>query len=427
MVEQHVFAVDRQESLNCFEASQLDIKTCHIYTQTFFLGEPVVYHPGHLSSPVCTHISEIHNDNFTCAHSTTARTIPIRQARFLLLKLSLSDIDAATKGPDLPLGERMWWRRWFETENARCLGKQKVCAPCCGRVLKRYQLAITAANTWTCPRCKVGDWEADQSAPQPPTEVQHSAHEAWSHHWTAQPQPNGQPGPSSGAQLEAQPSSQPWSPLQVQQESPQEQQPSDAHQLEQQFVPPKAWPTQHGESPEAEQSGNNWQQWAQRPPESHPPQPLQSAETPQLEQQSAEAWPTHRWEQEALGAMQRTPGAVQLGEQPEQPQPPPNEASYPWRQTQAPPPKRSRAAAERGVITTWRQERYGFARFLGIEERVLVHQSDCVDHVLQVGDCVTGHLHRRRHDGKLQLFKVSKAAVESPVDERVHAALLGLA
>jgi len=106
-----------QESLNCFEAPHLDINTCHIYTQTFFLGEPVVYHPGHLSSPVCTHIAAIHSDSFTCGHSTSARVIPIRQARFVLLKLSLSDIDAATKVPDLPLGERILWKRWFENEN----------------------------------------------------------------------------------------------------------------------------------------------------------------------------------------------------------------------------------------------------------------------------------------------------------------------
>jgi len=288
----------------------------------------------------------------------------------------------------------------------------------------------------------VGD--AEQSAPPQP-EVQHSAPEAWHHYWAAaqqqqqqqQQQAHGQGRPHYNIPA---PSWQHWEPQPIQQgqepQPPQEQVSSDAPQLEQQFVLPQAWPTQHMEpqpvgasqlSPEAAQLWN-------QPPEPHPPQPVQWPEKAQLEQPPPEAWPTQHWApaEQLTGANQRseeaqTPGAVQLGEGVQPTQPPTEAASHPWRQTQAPPQKRSRVAVDKGVITTWRQQRYGFARFLGYDERVLIHQSDCVDQVLQVGDCVTGHLHRRRCDGKLQLFKVTKIAAESPLDERVRVALLGLA
>ena len=171
----------------------------------------------------------------------------------------------------------------------------------------------------------------------------------------------------------------------------------------------EAWPTQ----PPVDQFTQ------QSPPQEAWQGKRSEQETVQLEQQPAEAWPTKHWAEQNQG--EAFPRAVQVGEE----VPEANPTSYPWRQAQGPPPKRSRVAAERGVLTTWRQERYGFARFLGYDERVLVHQSDC-DQALKVGDAVTGHLHRRR-DGKLQCFKVLKIVAESPLDARVHDALLGLA
>ena len=296
----------------------------------------MLYHPPHTASPVPTHISTIAHDFFMCGHSTTSRMIPLRHAQYVLLKLSLSDIDAATKGPELGIGERLWWKRWFEDENWRTLGKQRLYAPCCGRILKRYQLEVGTGNTWTCPRCKVGDWG-------PPTSAQ----------------------PELQSELPA--------------EAPQ---PGTA----QQCGLPETVPKQEKEQPGAVQESAGEQQSRAV---------LFDGEDAQQEQTPS-------------------PAAVNT-----------SDGVYPWRQTaEWQPQKRCRMSEESGVITSWKQ-RYGFARFIGYEERVLIHRSDCVDQV-QVGDVVTGHVHRRR-DGKLQCFKIWKLATEAQQAERVHDVLLGLA
>jgi len=322
--------------LNRFEAPFIDVKTGCPYTQTFWEGEPVLYHPPHKASPVPTHIATIAHDFFTCGDSTTSRMIPLRHAQHILLKLSLSDIDAATKSSELNIGERVWWKRWFNDENWRTQGKQRISAPCCGRILKRYQLEVGDGNVSTCPRCKVGDWV------QPPS---------------AQPEMQSEP-PAEAPQPEA----------------------------AQQCVPQEVVPKQGEEQPEAVQKSAEKQQ-------------------PQAAQHDEEKT------------------------QPEQPASPaaanPSDNLHPWQQTaEWQPQKRYRVSMESGVVTSWHQ-RYGFARFIGYEERVLIHRSDCIDQV-QVGDSVTGQMHRRR-DGKLQCFKVSKLATEAQQAEHINDVLLGLA
>ena len=131
------FSFDVEESLTRFEAPFADVKSGAIYTCTFHMGEPVLYHPPHKACPVATHVTQITRDFFTCGDTTTGRMMPLRMAQKLLTKLSLVDIEAATKGPDMPLGERLLWKKWLENENWRIQGKQRTQAPCCGRVVKR--------------------------------------------------------------------------------------------------------------------------------------------------------------------------------------------------------------------------------------------------------------------------------------------------
>ena len=150
-----------QESLNSFETAFVDVKSGATYTQTFHLGEPVLYHPAHKATPVLSHISEISHEFFTCGDSTTGRMIPRRLAQRWITKLSLGDIEDAAKGPDMPLGERLLWKTWLEQENSRIHGRKRIRAPCCGRIIKRLHLEELSPNVWCCTRCKQGDWGED--------------------------------------------------------------------------------------------------------------------------------------------------------------------------------------------------------------------------------------------------------------------------
>ena len=152
------FSFDVEESLTRFEAPFADAKSGAIYTCTFHMGEPVLYHPPHKASPVATHVTQITRDFFTCGDTTTGRMMPLRMARKVLTKLSLVDIEAATKGPDMPLGERLLWKKWLENENWRIQGKQRTQAPCCGRLVKRMYLEELSPGVISCPKCKLGDW-----------------------------------------------------------------------------------------------------------------------------------------------------------------------------------------------------------------------------------------------------------------------------
>ena len=89
------FAVE--ETLNRFEAPLADVKSGAIYTQTFHLGEPVLYHPPHKAAPAATHVTQITREFFTCGDTTTGRMMPLQTAQKCLTKLSLVGIEDATK------------------------------------------------------------------------------------------------------------------------------------------------------------------------------------------------------------------------------------------------------------------------------------------------------------------------------------------
>ena len=119
----------------------------------------MIYHPGHKSKPVLTHIATIGSDYFIADDSCTDRMIPIRHAqRTLKFKLTLSDVEREVDGISLDPGERVLWRRWFEDENTRMLGKRRVSAPCCGRSVQQYKLEAHGPHLLCCSRCKSGDW-----------------------------------------------------------------------------------------------------------------------------------------------------------------------------------------------------------------------------------------------------------------------------
>ena len=92
------FSFDVEESLTRFEAPFADVKSGAVYTCAFHMGEPVLYHPPHKACPVATHVTQITKDFFTCGDTTTGRMMPLRMAQKCLTKLSLVDIEAATKG-----------------------------------------------------------------------------------------------------------------------------------------------------------------------------------------------------------------------------------------------------------------------------------------------------------------------------------------
>ena len=111
-----------EETLNKFEASFNDRRTGRHYTVTFFEGEPVLYHPGHKSKPVLTHIATVGSDYFIADDSSTGRMIPIRHAqRTLKFKLTLSDVEREVEGNSLDPGERVLWR-WHDEGSPTALG-----------------------------------------------------------------------------------------------------------------------------------------------------------------------------------------------------------------------------------------------------------------------------------------------------------------
>ena len=151
-----------QETISRFEAPFPDPRSGIVYTTTFHLGEPCLYHPPHKPTPVATHVTQITRDYFTCGDSTTERMIPLRMASKVLTKLSLPDIEIAIKcSSDMTFGEKMFWQKYFDNENMRLQGKQRICAPCCGRIVKRFYLEEVSTGVWTCPKCKFGDWGQD--------------------------------------------------------------------------------------------------------------------------------------------------------------------------------------------------------------------------------------------------------------------------
>ena len=165
------FGVALEQTLNRFEAAWVDVHTGAPHTVSFFLEEPVLYHPPHLAKPTLTHIGAITKEYFIVGNSTTQRMIPIGQSQKILkFKLTLEDIEREVHGDSLDIGERMVWRRWLDVQNLRLVRKSRVRAPWCGRVKYRYQLEADVAGNYYCDVCwqlepqhwAQGAWQADQ-------------------------------------------------------------------------------------------------------------------------------------------------------------------------------------------------------------------------------------------------------------------------
>ena len=136
-----------------FEA-KFDDRAGGTYTITYFLGEPVLYHPGHLAKPVFTHIELIADGFFVVGNSTTGRMIPFGQAqRVLKVKLTVDDMEREVYGGELDAAERLLWRRWVANENARQFRKSRVQVTCCGRFRYRYQIEQDEHGNWWCDAC----------------------------------------------------------------------------------------------------------------------------------------------------------------------------------------------------------------------------------------------------------------------------------
>ena len=76
-----------------FEA-KFDDRAGGTYTITYCLGEPVLYHPGHLAKPVFTHIELIAGGFFVAGNPTLSRMIPLGHAeRVLKVKLAADDVE----------------------------------------------------------------------------------------------------------------------------------------------------------------------------------------------------------------------------------------------------------------------------------------------------------------------------------------------
>ena len=136
---------------------------------SFWVGEPVLYHPPHLAKPVFTHIDVISEGHFVVANSTTGRMIPFAQAQKVLqVKLSLDDIEREVQGNELDAAERFLWRRWVSTVNHCNHRKSRVQVQCCGRYKFRYQLAQDTDGKFYCDNC----WAA---VPPCPPAAQHVA------------------------------------------------------------------------------------------------------------------------------------------------------------------------------------------------------------------------------------------------------------
>ena len=123
------FVVASEESLNRFEAPFVDERTGAHYTVSFFVREPVLYHPAHLAKPSFTHVSYIAKDYFVVGASTTDRMIPIRRAQQVLFKLTLDEIERELEGNELDACEKLMWRRWADAEAGRIARKSRVQVP----------------------------------------------------------------------------------------------------------------------------------------------------------------------------------------------------------------------------------------------------------------------------------------------------------
>ena len=152
-----------------FETTFVDPYTRGRCTVTFWVGEPVLYHPGHLAKPVFTHIDLISDGFFVVANSTTGRMIPFAQTQKVLkVKLSLDEIEELQQGGELDPAERLLWRRWVSTVNHCNHRKSRVQVQCCGRYKFRYQLAQDTDGKFFCDNC----WAA---VPPCPPAAQHVA------------------------------------------------------------------------------------------------------------------------------------------------------------------------------------------------------------------------------------------------------------
>ena len=105
--------------------------------------------------------------------------------------------------------------RWFDDENARFFGKQRVRAPCCNRVCKVYELG----EDWCCSRCRVGDWEGPLLEPpaaakriweavyaEPPGDTGPAPGSEKSELWGADGQQSSEPEAEAGSEAPAEPS-----------------------------------------------------------------------------------------------------------------------------------------------------------------------------------------------------------------------------
>ena len=148
------FVVASEDKLNQFETVYVDEHTKARYTITFFLGEPVLYHPPHQAKASFTHITHIAKDCFVVGTSTTDRMFPVGRAQQVLFKLSLDEIERELDGTELDAGEKLIWRRWVDAEARRFARKNRVQAPCCGRYTCRYQLETDEGGLQRCGKCR---------------------------------------------------------------------------------------------------------------------------------------------------------------------------------------------------------------------------------------------------------------------------------
>ena len=154
------FVVASEDSLNRFEAPFVDEHTNDRYTVSFFVREPVLYHPAHQAKPSFTHISYISKGYFVVGASTTDRMIPIRRTQQVLFKLSPDDIEREIEGNQLDPGERCIWRRWADADALRRNRKSRIRAPCCGRFACPYQLVQDGDGLLRCNKCRTEPWPA---------------------------------------------------------------------------------------------------------------------------------------------------------------------------------------------------------------------------------------------------------------------------
>ena len=122
--------------------------------------------------------------------------------------------------------------RWFDDENARFFGKQRVRAPCCNRVCKVYELG----EDWFCTRCKMGDWDA------PPIEAPAAAKAIWEAAYAEPPDA----GETAGHAPPSEKSEQLWGPDCQQSSEPEAEAPAEARTMATQGLE-QASGMEHGE------------------------------------------------------------------------------------------------------------------------------------------------------------------------------------